>query len=247
MNYGIYYFSSTGNSLYIAEELKKAVGGEINYITADKNPSDYDTVIIVSPIYSYGLPVHVYDFITALKTDKPVYIVLNYGGMKKGAEAFAYNLCKSHNLDIKAVISLKMPENFTLTFQVPQFYLDSALKKAPARITDVAEKILSGYANQKYKINKKAEKTHFKNKGNWHLIGERFTVDDSCVKCGKCIAVCPAGNIELKEGKIVFSNKCVACLGCYHRCPYKAINYKNKTKKNKRYINPFIDENDIGK
>ena len=35
-------------------------------------------------------------------------------------------------------------------------------------------------------------------------------------------------------------------LGCYHRCPNKAIVYLNKKKKD-RYINPNIDENLIGK
>ena len=50
----------------------------------------------------------------------------------------------------------------------------------------------------------------------------------------------------MNGGKIVFADKCVACLGCYHRCPKKAIVYKGKKKKD-RYINPNVNENDIGK
>ena len=49
----------------------------------------------------------------------------------------------------------------------------------------------------------------------------------------------------MEDGKITFGDKCVACLGCYHRCPQKAIEYKGRKKKF-RYINPNIDESEIG-
>ena len=42
-----------------------------------------------------------------------------------------------------------------------------------------------------------------------------------------------------------FADRCVACLGCYHRCPQKAIVYKNRKKKD-RYLNPNIRESEIG-
>lgn len=66
------------------------------------------------------------------------------------------------------------------------------------------------------------------------------------MQCGKCVAICPVNNIVLKNNKIEFLDKCVACLGCFHRCPTHAIIYKNKDNK-KRYINPKVDENEIGK
>lgn len=53
-------------------------------------------------------------------------------------------------------------------------------------------------------------------------------------------------NIALVDGKIVFEHNCVACLGCYHRCPQKAITYLGKKKKD-RYINPNIKQDDLGK
>ena len=58
--------------------------------------------------------------------------------------------------------------------------------------------------------------------------------------------LCPSDNISLKEGKIEFGDSCVACLGCYHRCPEKAIRYKNR-KKRDRYFHPEVRESDLGK
>jgi ferredoxin len=56
--------------------------------------------------------------------------------------------------------------------------------------------------------------------------GSRFwRADSNCIQCGKCVRECPTHNIELTEGKIVFSNKCIFCLRCWWQCPTRAINH----------------------
>lgn len=243
---GILYFSSTGNSLWIAEKVKEKFGGNIIYIPKYKGDgSEFDKIILVTPIYSFGMPTFVYDLLPKLNKNKPLIIIQNYGGMVGAADYLIYNYAKKCNLDIKSVYVLKMPENFTLSFTVPKFYLNHSLKKSHGRI----EKILAQIEKEEYRVPKKRktkEETYLKNKSNWHIIGERFSCNENCTNCGKCVSVCPAGNISIKDGHVVFGNKCVACLGCYHRCPNKAISYLNKKKKF-RYTNPNINESDIGK
>lgn len=243
---GILYFSSTGNSLYIAKKVKERLGGNIVYIpTYRGDGSEFEKMILVTPIYSYGMPTFVYDLLPTLNKTKELIIIQNYGGMIGGANYLVYEYAKKNGLNIKAVFTIKMPENFTLYITVPKFYMNRALKKSNGRI----EKILNMIENKRYIIPKKRktkEATYLKNKSNWHLIGERFWCNENCVQCGKCIQICPAGNISLNNGKIEFGDKCISCLGCYHRCPQKAITYMNKRKKF-RYINPNIDENEIGK
>lgn len=243
---GIFYFSSTGNSLYIAKEIEKALGGEVHYIPKYSGElREFEKIIIVSPVYSFGLPVHVFDFIPTLPKNKPIYIVLNYGGMVFGADGLAYEHAKKSGLDIKAVYTVKMPENYTLDFTVPLAYQQKILKKAPAAVSKVMEKISRGEENHP-KGKAKFAKIYYENKGNWHKIADDFSTAENCVLCGKCVKFCPSGNISVKNGKVAFADKCVACLGCYHRCPEKAIVYKNK-KKDYRYINPHINEEDLGK
>lgn len=242
---GILYFSSTGNSLYIAQKVQNRMGGQIKYIpNYEGDGSEFEKIILVTPIYSFGMPTFVYDMIPRLNKTSELMIVQNYGGMVGGADYFTYRYASEQGLNIKAVYVLKMPENFTLTFTVPKFYINHTLKRADARIDKVINSICSG----DYRIPKKCKTksdTYFKNKSNWHLIGEDFSATDACVKCGKCVSICPVGNIFLRDEKIVFSNKCIACLGCYHRCPQKAIVYKGKSK-NDRYINPNVYESYIG-
>lgn len=243
---GILYFSSTGNSLYISQKIRERTGGKIIYIPAyTGNGNEFDKIIVVTPIYSFGLPVHVYDFLPRLDKRKELVIILNYGGMVGGADYFVFRYALQNGLNVKSVCTLKMPENFTLTFTMPKFYLKRVLHSADQRIEKVITKFIRGESAIPHKKRTK-EKTYFKNKSNWHLIGDRFSVSEDCIECGKCVAICPVQNISMENGKVAFGTACVACLGCYHRCPQKAIRYLGKKKKD-RYINPYIDEKLIGK
>jgi len=243
---GILYFSSTGNSLFIAKQIKSELGGEIIYLpNYHGDASEFERLIIVSPVYSWGLPKHVYELMPKLNHDCIVDIVLNFGGMLGNADRFAYEYAKECGIYIRSVFSLKMPENYTLTFTVPKFYMKSILKKAPKMLHEIIAQLKNG-ATLIPKEGKTKKEIYLKNKANWHLIAKDFSATEACTLCGKCIKLCPSENISIQEGKIVFSDQCVACLGCYHRCPQKAIHYKNK-KKRDRYINPNINESEIGK
>lgn len=243
---GILYFSATGNSLYIAQRIQKTIGGSIRYIpNYAGNGEEFERIIIVSPIYSFGLPVHVYDMLPKLTKDRPVWVVLNYGGMTGGADAFTYRYAKENGLDIQGVFTVKMPENYTLTFSALSFYTNATLKAAPKAIDKVAQQIKSGEQHIPRK-KRTMEETYLKNRPTWHLIVNDFSVSSDCVRCGKCVDLCPTENISVENGKITFADRCVICLGCYHRCPKKAIRYKNKDKID-RYINPNIRETDIGR
>lgn len=53
-------------------------------------------------------------------------------------------------------------------------------------------------------------------------LGFRFT--ERCIKCGKCVQVCPAGCLDPKTA--TFDNgRCIRCLACAATCPVDAIAY----------------------
>ena len=243
---GILYFSATGNSLFIAQEIQKDLGGSIRYIPKyNGNGEEFDRIIVVSPIYSYGLPVHVYNLLPTISREVPMYIVLNYGGMTGGADRFIYEYATGHGLKVQGVFTVKMPENYTLTFTVPRFYMESTLRGAPRRISKVIDAIEKGEQHIPKPRKTKAD-VYLSNMGKWHLTAADFSTTADCILCRKCVDVCPVENITIENGKVRFADRCVSCLGCYHRCPQKAIVYKNRTKQD-RYINPDIRETDIGK
>lgn len=241
---GIFYFSSTGNSLYVAKALQEKITGQLRYIPSYTGDGrEYETILIVSPVYSYGLPVHVFELLPSLR-GRDVYMILTYGGMLAGADRLAYEYACENGLNIKGVYAVKMAENFTLTFSTPEFYNKLMLRSVPGKVQKIAASI--GHHEQNIPRAKKTKRQeHERNKANWHLIAKDFSVTEDCIQCRKCVNLCPAGNISVQDGKIRFADSCVACLGCYHRCPTKAIRYKNR-KKSDRYFHPDVKETDLG-
>lgn len=243
---GILYYSSTGNSLQIAKRVQSRFGGSIIYApNYDGDASEFEKIFIVTPIYSYGLPTPIYDLLPKLVKDNEIVVIQNYGGMVGGADRLFYEYATELGLNIKGIYTVKMPENYTLFLVPPKFYTKSILRSSNKRIDRILDKI----EKEQYVLpkNKKTKiETYLKNKGNWHLIGKRFSVNENCIKCQKCINICPSSNIALENGEIVFKDKCTACLGCYHRCPQKAIVYLDKKSKY-RYVNPNVKESEIGK
>ncbi|MCY1151435.1 MAG: DUF362 domain-containing protein [Sphaerochaetaceae bacterium] len=52
-------------------------------------------------------------------------------------------------------------------------------------------------------------------------------IADRCIRCKKCIKICPANALTLQKKKIVIDEeKCVRCYCCHEVCPAKAIKIK---------------------
>ena len=58
-----------------------------------------------------------------------------------------------------------------------------------------------------------------------NVVSRGFRVRaDVCTACGKCVEVCPTGNIQADaRGRPVWGRDCIACAYCDLRCPVEAI------------------------
>lgn len=54
----------------------------------------------------------------------------------------------------------------------------------------------------------------------------RWYANAKCNLCGLCVSQCPAQNIRIEDGKLVFADKCLLCLRCWWICPRRAISHK---------------------
>ncbi len=251
----IFYFSGTGNSLYVAQKLHEADEGELIDMAGALNEkhfkykiSEGEKVGIVFPVYFYGLPTIVAEFMDKLaiesNTDTFIYTVITCGGSIGSADKMLANLLKQNDLDLNSAFSVEMPSNYVIMYDIPDnekqnITLDSAEKQIE-KIVELLESdkkgdfvfnrglsILTPLAYRIYGIYRKTKK---------------FYATNACTSCGLCEEICPSKTIQLSSGKPEWINdKCSHCSACINRCPAQAIQYGNSTKKRGRYINPNVE------
>ncbi len=259
MNTAIVYFSATGNGFDVANKLNlnlddinanDSKDNNLYYMphTKVEDLSDYETIIIITPIYGFSIPAYVKEYIKELSKlrDKNYYVIINYGGFLGNAVYNTQKYFTSNNLNIKNIYKLKMPESFTIFIKLKDDYVTKTLEDSVTEIEKIAMSI------------KKKESVKYKNTPlcvldavNEKIVTKQFSkfcksyiVTDTCVSCKYCQKICLTNNITVEDNKKpVFGDKCVACLACYQRCPQLAINFGKKTIGKKRYINPNVDFN----
>lgn len=245
----IYWFSGTGNSHFVATELGKALGQELQFMpTATFTASSIEPngIGLVFPVYSWGVPPIVLDFITRLPKEiitesGYVWAVMTCGDETAQAPEMLARALRHRGMRLNACWSIIMPNNYVL---LPGFDVDPkdiALQKlnaAPARIARIADEIrkqLQGIdvTRGSYPHLKSMVWPLFK---RWGVFPSKWRYTDECVGCGRCAAVCPTNNITIVDIHPVWGSDCCSCVACYHSCKSKAIQYGKFTQGKGQYI-----------
>lgn len=249
----IFYYSGCGNSKHVAElinqELQERMvfipeadrNGEFNYTIADD-----ERIGFVFPVYAWGPPQLVLDFVEKLSfSHKPsyVYFVVTCGDNVGHTQNVFYKTLKNIGLELNAAFCVRMPNTYVLirgmnldSDHTAQRKIEETHKKMP--------KIIDAIQNRDSIFNMIPGgfpflKTYLVRPGfNKYLSDKAYHVTDQCISCGKCVEVCPLKNITLEEGKPVWHGNCTTCTACYHYCPKNAIQYgKGTAGKGQYYFN----------
>lgn len=232
----IYYFSGTGNSRAVAQELSNRLNMQafdISEIAFAPDFREEQIVVWVFPIYSWGLPPVVADFISSLDaaTDALHYMVCTCGDDIGYANRQWARLISGKGFNVGAAYSVQMPNTYTL---LPGFDVDSSevvqkkLAEMPVRVKKIADLILrqsresdvveGGVPSLKsglvYPLFRK-----------WGCNTNPFKVSNDCIGCGLCATHCPNENMMMENGRPKWGNNCTMCLRCYHICPHHAVCY----------------------
>lgn len=250
----IFYFSGTGNSLYVAQKLFENDDTELVDIAEalhekrfEYEVKDDEKIGFVFPVYFYGLPSLVSEFVdnlTIKNNSKPfIYSVITCGGSIGNADKMLRKLLKKRNLELTSSFSVLMPSNYTMMYDVPT--------------TEEQNLILQDAEKEIEKIAKLIETDK---KGNFAFHGyfsiftpivypiygiyrktKNFYATEDCNNCGLCEEMCPSEVIQIKNGNPVWiGEKCSHCSMCINHCPQRAIQYGNSTIKRGRYVNPNV-------
>lgn len=241
----IYYFTGTGNSEWVAKQL--AIGTDDNVVDISRGEPSYcptdDKIGIVYPIYAWGLPAPMEDFLKKLTIPDNCYIytVCTCGsdcglvdeqiegiiGKKLDAKmslAMANNYIQGGNCadetEAKYDIEVAKPKlaKFIAAVNAKSEYVDMTRGFAPFILTKAIHPVFLKFASS----------------------DKKFFVTDACTGCGLCEGFCPNKNIKLQDKKPQWQGNCCQCTSCINRCPAEAIQYGNGTKNRRRYY--FHDE-----
>lgn len=258
----IFYFTGTGNSLWVAKALGETLGESLvsiaNELKKSKQELTYslgekEKVLFVFPVHSWGPAVLVPQFISRLKligyTGQPIYSVSTCGDECGYTMKMMRSALNKRGLKLTDSYSIVMPNNYIL---MPGFNVDTPevetdkLHAAPSKVVAVAEAIRGHKDVKLYHVGTMPVlKSYlvYPLFAKFALGKNYFNVTDTCISCGLCEKVCPTGTITLPEGKPVWTDTCVQCVACIHRCPVRAIEYGKATQKKGRYHHPKLLNN----
>ena len=247
VDFMLFYFTGTGNSLYAAKAIAKW-GEDIIDMADSRNKGNFsfkvprgENVGFVFPVYFYSLPDVVYDFCKKLKLENEsyVYAVITCGGSIGGSGGLLKKILADRGIILGNVYPLLMPDNAMLFYNIPEESknlerledADKKLKKIKKQISANKIRDIKGGGTAKF------------GRVMYHLCNntKKFHADNSCIGCGICAKNCPDNAIKMKDGKPHWKkHNCTKCTACINRCPAKAIQYGKSTAKRNRYVNPIF-------
>lgn len=247
----IIYFSATGNSKYAAERIADALWEKavsIEDIGYDITLEEDECFGIVTPTHWWALPIPMRAFLKKLNLKRSgrhyVFIASTFGTTAGCSAEQARHILRSKGIRLSAAYNIKMPDNWTVTFDLsdPE-KVAKQLKASEVNIDRTIAMILhkkkGNYTRPRtpYAIYPYTDKVFAKVRSTKNL-----TVEDGCNGCGLCAEKCPVKAIEIRDGKPVWvRDRCALCFRCLHHCPKFAIQFWNgATKNHGQYTNPNV-------
>lgn len=253
----IYYFTGTGNSLYCARSIGNQLGDTM-FVPMQAAGEETvlrkaDSIGLVFPVYAFGLPNAVKRFMKRLScNNKGTYIfaVATSGGRVAGTLVLARRLLRARGLRLSAGFSVVMPTNMILLYETSEekkkILYDTMEKKVGEIVSSVRSR--EYHAVETGTMSDRILRTGILYRSASPFVKQMdhlFKVDQGCIGCGLCSQVCPAHNIEIKNGMPMWKHRCEMCLSCLNLCPKQAIQYGKLTEGKQRYKNPYVEVKDL--
>ena len=249
----LFYFTATGNSLYVARNLDTELYSIPQEMKKPERHYKADRIGIVCPIFELDLPGYVKDFIrdSSFETDY-FYIIVTYGMHHGGVAERAQEFLKALGRSADYINTIIMLDNAIIVFDMEQQKKLEPAKKVDEHIAALKADIDA----RKREIQAASDEEKAFYQGFMRMTEEKgrmysfplYGVTDACIGCGTCTRVCPRGCIHLENGRPVYDyTNCINCMGCAHACPQLAIKLVcvKEPNPNARYRNPHVELKEI--
>lgn len=225
----IFYFTATGNSLYVAKQLEGECYSIPQELKKENRCYKAEKIGIVCPLFEFEMPNYVKNFIeeSVFETDY-FYIIITYGmhdgGVAERTKAFMDSIGKRADY----INTIKMHDNAIIVFDMDEQRTVEESKKVDEHIAALKKDICEcknsiQYAEFEEVAFQAGYKKMIEEKGPSYTF-PLYRVTDKCVGCKTCTKVCPRGCITLVDNKPNYDyTNCINCMACAQACPTKAI------------------------
>ena len=257
MSTSIYYFSGTGNSLFVARELQRYISDSklipiaailnkaSNKIIENIKPVS-DTIGIVFPCHGLTIPIPVKKFVKLLDLNSSKYIfaiVTRGGSVFHGFSAINKILNKQgKQLNASFIIDMWMNDPKLNFFSIPS---NKELQTIELNVEKKVNIIKDIVVNKKeYHDNISGPTLSCNNSLNYILeklipfsvhhiapkVKKYFYADSNCIGCGICEKVCLSQKIKIVNDRPIWQKHidCYYCYTCLNYCPTESIQIYSK-------------------
>ena len=141
----VFYFTGTGNSLYVAKRLEEKPISIPQIIRNETLEFTADVIGIVAPVYGHEMPPMVKEFVqkAVFHTDY-FYIILTYGNRHGGASELAETFCRECDIAPSYINVLLMVDNW-----LPGFDMDEQMI---SQVTDADREVHQQFLHNMEKL-----------------------------------------------------------------------------------------------
>ena len=253
MNVSIVYFSGTGNTAWVVQQLAERLrhlGSDVTTSSCEDVPAEEidpgasDAFGILFPVHSSFAASIFRGYLAQLPAASTPLFAITTAGYWAGDTAWvAAQPLVDRGYDLFLCANVLMPNNFF----IPK--MDILPVTPPERVPRVLERAASRVAQLAVRIQRMNR--HIQGTGPFGRLGgaiqrwgyatweskmlARFHADESCIGCNWCVSHCPTQSWELRDGQARFLDSCIYCMRCYSFCPVQAIQATDRTRRTAKY------------
>lgn len=258
----IYYFSATGNSLSLARNMADKLGN-CNLVPIAKTIEKANIKIttprvgIVFPVFAWGMPRIVEEFVNKLSFSRKPYIfaiatcvAIQGNTLKDLKKALRLNgLDLNAGFAVKAgrssLMKLNSLDNIIIKLDRHRKQIKSSEARLPEMLATIEKLANHSPETSSWAANIFGSMFHGLAVKTFKNIDSTFIIDGSCTGCGTCVKLCPRSNIVIENGRPVFLHNCELCHACIQWCPGFAIRHPNFDISLSQYRNSAVALSDM--